>query len=59
VQAQIDDPGYTLDAGIIIGTMRVSTDPLLNRIWRSNQFLGNVDGPVLNITYRERRIMLT
>jgi hypothetical protein len=59
VQAQIDDPGYTIDSGIIIGTMRVQTDPLLSRIWRSNQFLGNVDGPVLNISYNERRVMLT
>ena len=60
VQAQIDDPGYTTDAGIIIGTMRVQTDPLLNRIWRSNQFGAMAgDGPVLNITYNERRVMLT
>ena len=59
VQAQVDDPGYTQDAGIIIGLSRVSTDPLLNRIWRSNQFLGNADGPVLNISYKERRIMST
>jgi hypothetical protein len=59
VQAQIDDPGYTLDAGIIISVDRVQTDPLINRIWRSNFFAGLVDGPVLNISYRERRIMLT
>jgi hypothetical protein len=59
VQAQIQDPGYTADAGIIIGVDRVQTDPLLSRIWRSNFFAGLVDGPVLNISYRERRIMLT
>jgi hypothetical protein len=59
VQAQIQDPGYTADAGIIIGVDRVQTDPLLNRIWRSNFFTGLVDGPVLNVTFRERRVMLT
>lgn len=59
VQAQIDDPGYTADAGIIISVARATTDPLFNRVWRSNLFAGNVDGPVLNITYRERRVMLT
>jgi hypothetical protein len=59
VQAQIDDPGYTADAGIIIAVARTETDPLLNRVWRSNFFAGLVDGPVLNISYRERRIMLT
>jgi hypothetical protein len=59
VQAQIQDPGYTADAGIIISVDRTQTDPLLNRIWRSNFFAGLVDGPVLNISYRERRIMLT
>jgi hypothetical protein len=59
VQAQIQDPGYTADAGIIIGVDRVQTDPLLNRIWRSNFFTGLTDGPVLNVTFRERRVMLT
>jgi hypothetical protein len=59
VQAQIDDPGYTADAGIIIAVNRVQTDPLNNRVWRSNLFAGNVDGPVLNISYNERRVMLT
>ncbi len=59
VQAQIDDPGYTADAGIIVSIDRTQTDPLLSRIWRSNFFTGLVDGPVLNITYRERRVMLT
>jgi hypothetical protein len=59
VQAQIDDPGYTADAGIIISVARTQTDTLLNRIWRSNLFAGNADGPVLNISYRERRIMVT
>jgi len=59
VQAQIDDPGYTPDAGIIIAVDRVQTDPLINRIWRSNFFAGLVDGPVLNISYFERRVMLT
>lgn len=59
VQAQIDDPGYTADAGIIIAVARTQTDVLLNRIWRSNFFAGLADGPVLNISYRERRVMLT
>ena len=59
VQAQINDPGYTADAGIIIAVDRTQTDPAFNRIWRSNFFAGLVDGPVLNITYRERRVMLT
>jgi len=59
VQAQIQDPGYTADAGIIISVDRTQTDPLLSRIWRSNFFPGLVDGPILNITYRERRVMLT
>jgi hypothetical protein len=53
VQAQIDDPGYTADAGIIIAVARTQTDPLLNRIWRSNFFTGLADGPVLNVTFRE------
>ncbi len=59
VQAQINDPGYTADAGIIVAVARTQTDPLLNRIWRSNLFAGNVDGPVLNIGYFERRVMIT
>ena len=59
VQAQIDDPGYTADAGIIIAVNRTQTDPLQSRHWRSNLFAGNVDGPVLNIGYFERRVMLT
>jgi hypothetical protein len=59
VQAQIDDPGYTADAGIIIAVNRTQTDPLQSRHWRSNLFAGNVDGPVLNISYNERRVMLT
>ena len=59
VQAQIDDPGYTADAGIIIGVDRVQTDPLLSRIWRSNFFTGLADGPVLNVSYKERRVMVT
>ena len=59
VQAQIDDPGYTADAGIIIAVNRTQTDTLQSRHWRSNLFAGNVDGPVLNISYNERRVMLT
>jgi hypothetical protein len=58
VQAQIDDPGYTADAGIIISVDRVQTDPLLNRIWRSNFFTGLTDGPVLNVTFREPSLIL-
>jgi hypothetical protein len=59
VQDQINDTGYTADAGIIIGMSRVSTDPLLNRIWRSNLFAGNVDGPVLNVTHSGRRVTIS
>jgi hypothetical protein len=59
VQAQINDTGYTADAGIIIGMSRVTTDPLLNRIWRSNLFAGNADGPVLNITHSGRRVTIS
>ena len=59
VQAQVDDPGYTPDAGIILGVTRTQTDPNFNRIWRSNQFLGNADGPVLNVKWKQRRVMLT
>ena len=57
VQAQIDDPGYTADAGIVISVARTQTDPAFNRIWRSNLFgippPGNVFGPVLNVSFRE------
>jgi len=58
VQAQVDDPGYEPDAGIIVGIARTTTDTLRNRIWSSNTHLTN-PGPVLRVTFGNRRIGTT
>jgi hypothetical protein len=58
VQAQVDDPGYEPDAGIIINISRTTTDTSRNRIWSSN-FHATNPGPVLRVTYGNRRIGTT
>jgi hypothetical protein len=54
VQAQVDMPNYTLDSGIILTLSRGSASAH-GRVMSSNYHATN-PGPVLRITYRNRRL---